>query len=189
MTLGAARKLRFDQSISEEFFSELICSGRSSYCKEGTKTPKSSARSKQSRPRRMLTHMLFMDFWKIRRVHSNLNAIHHHVETTKQALCFIIKTQISSPADVSYLDYPGYNMKHSFEPYADVCIYVLKDSCCRRFGNLEVGGLGGGESVPPDRIEASACFEIGRKPAAMATESLRIRGAGRGGGDRLMLQT
>ncbi|XP_045454558.1 uncharacterized protein LOC123663965 [Melitaea cinxia] len=43
----------------------------------------------------------------IRGLHSNLVAVHHHLETEKPHLLFLTETQIGSPADVAYLQYPG----------------------------------------------------------------------------------
>ncbi|CAH4034697.1 unnamed protein product [Pieris brassicae] len=70
-------------------------------------------------------------------LNSNLNAVHFHLETAKPALFFLTETQISFPADTSYLSYPGYKLEHSFVPRAGVCVYVREDICSRRLGSLE----------------------------------------------------
>lgn len=80
---------------------------------------------------------LAVDFCNIRGLHTNLNAVHHHLETAKPALLFLTETQISSPADTSYLTYPGYTIEHCFVPKAGVCVYVRDDICSRRLCNLE----------------------------------------------------
>ncbi|CAG4935338.1 unnamed protein product [Colias eurytheme] len=80
---------------------------------------------------------LHVDFCNIRGLHSNLTAVHQHLETSKPALLFLTETQISSPADTSYLKYPGYALEHLFVPRAGVCVYARDDICCRRLGVLE----------------------------------------------------
>ncbi|XP_013161244.1 PREDICTED: uncharacterized protein LOC106113067, partial [Papilio xuthus] len=66
-----------------------------------------------------------------------LEAVHYHLETTKPALLFLTETQISSPADTSFLHYPGYKLEHRFLPRAGVCVYVREDICSRRLDHLE----------------------------------------------------
>ncbi|KAJ8714624.1 hypothetical protein PYW07_002849 [Mythimna separata] len=73
----------------------------------------------------------------IRGLHSNLVAVHHHLETNKPALLFLSETQIKCPSDVSYLLYPGYTLEHNFKPRAGVCMYARDDICYRRLRNLE----------------------------------------------------
>lgn len=58
--------------------------------------------------------------------------LHHNLETAKPALLFLTETQISPPADTSYLNYPGYKLEHKFLPRAGVCLFVRGDICCRR---------------------------------------------------------
>ncbi|VVC90711.1 unnamed protein product [Leptidea sinapis] len=69
-------------------------------------------------------------------IHSNLNAVQHHLEMAQPALCFLTETQISRPS---------YNI-NLFLMHG-VCVYVREDICCRRLGNF--GG--------PDRVHIYAC--------------------------------
>ncbi|XP_013175252.1 PREDICTED: uncharacterized protein LOC106123457 [Papilio xuthus] len=78
-----------------------------------------------------------VDLCNIRGLHSNLEAVHYHLRTAKPALLFLTETQISSPADTSYLSCPGYKLEHSFLPRAGVCVYVREDVCSRRLSLLE----------------------------------------------------
>ncbi|XP_063540969.1 uncharacterized protein LOC134749894 [Cydia strobilella] len=96
----------------------------------------SSARGKSKATSAPLA-TLAVDFCNIRGLHSNLNAVHLHLETAKPALLFLTETQIASPADTSYLSYPGYGLEHSFSPRAGVCVYVRDDISFRRLNNLE----------------------------------------------------
>lgn len=73
----------------------------------------------------------------IRGLHSNLNPVHHHLETEKPHLLFLTETQIRCPLDAAYLHYPGYTLEHSFKQRAGVCVYARDDICCRRLRNLE----------------------------------------------------
>ncbi|XP_045541428.1 uncharacterized protein LOC123722911 [Papilio machaon] len=82
-----------------------------------------------------VTHAV--DFCNIRGLHSNLEAVHYHLRTAKPALLFLTETQISSPADTSYLSCPGYKLEQSFLPRAGVCVYVREDICSRRLSLLE----------------------------------------------------
>ncbi|KAJ8719149.1 hypothetical protein PYW07_016705 [Mythimna separata] len=70
-------------------------------------------------------------------LHSNLPAVHHHLETDKPHLLFLTETQIRCPSDVAYLNYPGYSMEHHFLQRAGVCVYVRNDICCQRLRHLE----------------------------------------------------
>ncbi|XP_045500068.1 uncharacterized protein LOC123697570 [Colias croceus] len=94
-------------------------------------------RGSQSKQKKSPPSTLTVDFCNIRGLHTNLNAVHYHLETAKPALLFLTETQISTPADVSYLTYPGFKLEHTFAPRAGVCAYVREDICCRRLGTLE----------------------------------------------------
>ena len=84
---------------------------------------------------------LKMDYCNIRGMHSNINAVHQHLETAQPTILFLTETQISCPADTSYLHYPGYKLEHKFVRRAGVCMYVREDICCRRLQGLEEGDL------------------------------------------------
>ncbi|KAJ8706762.1 hypothetical protein PYW07_012840 [Mythimna separata] len=70
-------------------------------------------------------------------MHSNINAVHHHLETDKPHLLFLTETQIRCPSDAAYLNYPGYSLEHHFRQRAGVCVYVRNDICCQRLRHLE----------------------------------------------------
>ncbi|KAJ8731196.1 hypothetical protein PYW07_004360 [Mythimna separata] len=73
----------------------------------------------------------------IRGLHSNLLAVHHHLETVKPHLLFLTETQIRCPSDAAYLNYPGYSLEYHFMQRAGVCVYVRNDICCQRLRHLE----------------------------------------------------
>ncbi|CAG4964113.1 unnamed protein product [Parnassius apollo] len=98
-------------------------------------------RGKRSNKTKAPPATLSVNFCDIRGLHSNLNAVHYHLETARPALLFLTETQVSSPADVSYLSYPGYKLEHSFVPRAGFCVYVREDICSRRLGRLEGSDL------------------------------------------------
>ena len=77
----------------------------------------------------------------IRGSHSNLDPVHHHLETEKPHLFFLTETQIAAPSDVAYLNYPGYSLEHKFKKRAGVCVYVRDDVCCRRLRCFEDSGF------------------------------------------------
>lgn len=83
------------------------------------------------------TKELGVDFANVRGLHSNLNAVHQHLETAHPGLLFLTETQIRRPADTSYLHYPGYTLEESFQAKAGVCLFVRSDVCCRRLRCLE----------------------------------------------------
>ena len=118
-----------------ESLPEPLRSGCPTYSGEGKIPLVNTARSK-SRPKAPPAS-LGVDFCNIRGLHSNLNAVHFHLEANKPALLFLTETQISSPADTSYLLYPGYKFEHNFVPRAGVCVYVGEDICVSRLGSLE----------------------------------------------------
>lgn len=78
-----------------------------------------------------------MDFCNVRGLHSNLNAVHLHLETAQPTILFLTETQISCPANTSYLGYPGYKLEHKFLRRAGVCMYIREDICCRRLLSFE----------------------------------------------------
>ncbi|XP_061724920.1 uncharacterized protein LOC133530879 [Cydia pomonella] len=94
-------------------------------------------RNKRNGKQRLHSLSLKVHLSNIRGLHSNLNAVHHHLETEKPALLFLSETQIRCPADVAYLCYPGYSLEHNFKPRAGVCVYARDDICCRRLRCFE----------------------------------------------------
>ncbi|XP_045448146.1 uncharacterized protein LOC123656520 [Melitaea cinxia] len=94
-------------------------------------------RYKNKAAQRLHSLSLSVHLSNIRGLHSNLVAVHHHLETEKPALLFLSETQIGSPSDTAYLCYPGYTLEHNFKPRAGVCLYTRDDICCRRLRNLE----------------------------------------------------
>lgn len=63
-----------------------------------------------------------VEFANIRELQTNLNAVHHHLETARPALLFLTETQIHHPADTSYLHYSGYQLEENFQAKAGVCV-------------------------------------------------------------------
>ncbi|KAL0841463.1 hypothetical protein ABMA28_015145 [Loxostege sticticalis] len=74
-------------------------------------------------------------------LHTNLDPVHHHLETEKPHLFFLTETQIAKPSDVAYLSYPGFTLEHNFKKHAGVCVYVRDDICCRRLRCFEDSGF------------------------------------------------
>ncbi|KAJ0171262.1 hypothetical protein K1T71_012812 [Dendrolimus kikuchii] len=94
-------------------------------------------RNKRNVKQRLHSLSLKVHLSNIRGLHSNLVAVHHHLETEKPALLFLSETQIGPPSDVAYLSYPGFTLEHNFKPRAGVCLYARDDICYRRLRNLE----------------------------------------------------
>ncbi|XP_061717541.1 uncharacterized protein LOC133525263 isoform X2 [Cydia pomonella] len=78
-----------------------------------------------------------VDFCNIRGLHSNLSAVHYHLESAPPTILFLTETQISCPADTAYLLYPGYTFEHKFMRHAGVCMYARQEICCRRLHAFE----------------------------------------------------
>jgi hypothetical protein len=78
-----------------------------------------------------------VEFANIRGLHSNLNAVHQHLETARPAMLFLTETQIQRPADTSYLQYPGYVLEKAFLAKARACLFLRSDVCCRRLRRFE----------------------------------------------------
>lgn len=76
-------------------------------------------------------------FSLIRGLHSNILAVHHHLETESPALLFLTDTQIACPLDTEYLSYPGFSLEHQFRLRVGVCLYTRDDIYCRRLRSLE----------------------------------------------------
>ncbi|CAG4916568.1 unnamed protein product [Colias eurytheme] len=118
-----------------ESLPEHSCSGCPAYSGEG-KIPLKNT-TKRKRAHKSVPPSLSVDFCNVRGLHSNLNPVHHHLETEKPALLFLTETQIRSPSDTTYLCYPGYKLEHTFIPRAGVCVFVREDICYRRLVGLE----------------------------------------------------
>ena len=80
---------------------------------------------------------LSVDFCNIRGLHSNLNAIHRHLETARPALLFLTESQSARPSDTAYhLQYPDYKIEHNFIPHAGVAVFVREDLSFRRLAHF-----------------------------------------------------
>ena len=104
-------------SSAGESFPESPNSGRSSNSGEGT-VPRYGQGKRDVRST-ATPSTLNVDFCNIRGLHSNLNAVHHHLETARPALLFLTETQIARPSDTAYLQYPGYKIEHNVMPHAE----------------------------------------------------------------------
>ncbi|XP_026318656.1 ionotropic receptor 75a-like [Hyposmocoma kahamanoa] len=86
--------------------------------------------------------------FNIKALHSNLNDVHHHLETSKPALFFLAEPQISTPSDVLYLMYPGYSLEyksHSGDSETDRllrCVQKGLDEILQQLPSVEVLILG-----------------------------------------------
>ncbi|XP_013143050.1 PREDICTED: uncharacterized protein LOC106106938 [Papilio polytes] len=113
------------------------CAGGPTYSGGGPIPLFAAGRGKHSKRRSTSPATLSVDLCNVRGLRSNLEAVHHHLETAKPALLFLTETQISSPADTSFLHYPGYKLEYCFLPRAGVCVYIRGDICSRRLAHLE----------------------------------------------------
>lgn len=121
-----------------ESLSERSRSGCPAYSGEGIiPLETSSARGKSKAKIAAPSPVLRVHLCNIRGINSNLDPVHHHLESEKPAMLFLTETQVSSPADTSYLNYPGYKVEHKFVPRAGVCVFVRDDICVRRLSSLE----------------------------------------------------
>ncbi|KAJ2937496.1 hypothetical protein O0L34_g17540 [Tuta absoluta] len=77
----------------------------------------------------------------LRGLHSNLDPVHHHLETEKPHLFFLTETTITTPSDVAYLNYSGYSLEHKFKKETGVCVNVRDDICGRLLRCIEKSGL------------------------------------------------
>ncbi|XP_045541866.1 uncharacterized protein LOC123723329 [Papilio machaon] len=111
--------------------------GRPAYSGGGTIPLVAGVRGKSKKRAAVSPKTFAVDVCNIRGLHSNLEAVHYHLRMAKPALLFLTETQISPPADTSYLSCPGYKLEHSFLPRAGVCVYVRDDVCSRRLSLLE----------------------------------------------------
>ena len=93
-----------------ESLPESLNSGRPSNSGEGTvpryRQGKRDVRSTAT------PSTLNVGFCNIRGLHSNLNAVHHHLDKVRPALLFLTEIQIARPSDTAYLLLPGYKIEH-----------------------------------------------------------------------------
>ncbi|XP_045500113.1 uncharacterized protein LOC123697614 [Colias croceus] len=120
-----------------ESLPEHLCSGCPTYSGEGKIPLVSQTRGNKSKKISATPSTHCVNFCNIRGLHSNINAVHYHLETANPALLFLTETQISSPSDTSYLNYPGFTLEHNFIPRAGVCAFIRNDICFRRLACLE----------------------------------------------------
>ena len=63
-------------------------------------------------------------FANIRGLHSNINSVHHILQTETPNLLFLTECQVSPLSDPSIYNFPGYNLLPSFRLKGGVCCYV-----------------------------------------------------------------
>ena len=68
-----------------------------------------------------------MNFWDIRGLHSNLYAVHYHLETARPALLFLTETQIVRLSNIANLQYLSSKLEHNCMPHARVDVSVSED--------------------------------------------------------------
>ena len=63
-------------------------------------------------------------FANIRGLHSNINSVHHILQTETPNLLFLTECQVSPLSDPSIYNFPGYNLLPCFRLKGGVCCYV-----------------------------------------------------------------
>ena len=72
-------------------------------------------------------------------LNSNLNPVHHYLQSQKPDILFLTETQISAKTSTNHLLCPGYELLTSFRLHGGVCAYVRNNLSCTRLPDLESG--------------------------------------------------
>ena len=72
-------------------------------------------------------------------LNSNINSVHHFLQSNKPHILFLTETQISGKTSTNHLSFPGYELISSFRLRGGVCAYVRNNLSCTRIPNLETG--------------------------------------------------
>ena len=79
-----------------------------------------------------------LQFFNIRGLYSNLNSVHHHLQSVAPHALFLTETQISNPLSLSRLNFPGYLLYSSFRPKAGVCAFVRSDIPASHLSHMDL---------------------------------------------------
>jgi Reverse transcriptase (RNA-dependent DNA polymerase)/Endonuclease-reverse transcriptase len=82
-------------------------------------------------------HHFQTHFINIRGLHTNINAVHQHLETSRPHILLLTETQISNSHDTTHLLCPGYQLQHNFRYKGGVCAFIRSDVPCRRVTEWE----------------------------------------------------
>lgn len=80
-----------------------------------------------------------ISFSNICGINSNLNSVHHYLQSNKPQALFLTETQISAKTSTNHLNFPGYELLTSFRLHRGVCAYVRSNLPCTRLPKLETG--------------------------------------------------
>ena len=72
-------------------------------------------------------------------LNSNINSVHHFLQSNKPHILFLTETQISGKTSTNHLLLPGYELISSFRLRGGVCAYVRNNLSCTRIPDLETG--------------------------------------------------
>src|SRR5579872_178645 len=72
-------------------------------------------------------------------LNSNIDSVHHHLQSIKPYMLFLTETQISAKSSTKHLLFPGYELITSFRLRGGVCVYIRDNISCTRLPNLEAG--------------------------------------------------
>lgn len=81
----------------------------------------------------------FLSFTNICGLNSNLDAVHHHLQSLRPSLFLLTETQVSPNTSHNHLQFPGYELFSSFRLHGGVCAYLRHDVSCIRASHLESG--------------------------------------------------
>lgn len=70
------------------------------------------------------TRKLSISLCNIRGLNRNVNAVHHHLSSSKPTILFLTETQISGSGDLTHLQFPNYSLFHCFRFKGGVCAYA-----------------------------------------------------------------
>ena len=72
-------------------------------------------------------------------LNSNLDSVHHFLQSSKPHILFLTETQVSPKSSTNHLLFPGYELLSSFRLRGGVCAYVRNSLSCARLPNLKSG--------------------------------------------------
>lgn len=114
---------------------------RSKFCSAGE--PQSASLPIRGRKKSNKTPSTFVNrsqlhFGNIRGLNSNLNSVHHHLQSSCPLVLGLSETQISIPLSSNHLSCPGYDLYSGFYSKGGVCLYVRSDCRANSLSNFDI---------------------------------------------------
>ena len=95
-------------------------------------------RKKKLNNQGVIPHVTSTQFCNVRGLSTNLNAVHHHLQSCSPVFLALTETQISPPSSLNHLNCPGFELYDGFFQKGGVCAFVRSDCRSSRISSFDV---------------------------------------------------